>query len=364
MANTMNKIFLALLTLVFVSTNACAVGFTITLHDGTMYGPGDLGVHDINGGQLKNFVVTSPLKGYIKFFNNNKAEPNVYAEKQHTGPVDGELSDGTKINENVDAAFVIEVLEPETKMPIQLFISSVSEEVVEPDEHGNLLFKLTAAFDTGFADNVIKLPIQFTTGKVQVPLSYKTINGMKEGHDKAGPYPAKTIRIGRLGDLNSDGYLDGMFVLAGNTPKDLIIVEGDPVLITRPFYSDIPVTPQEAFFYEINGIVQNFPTVIDELSQEERLSELKEVLQDMDKRLAGAKKNLDQASSDLRPGQDKSWIDYSASQLKSVKPYLKKAIKIAKKNKNPEKVAEYSSKAISKLTDVQKNLVQVRGRLI
>lgn len=343
-------------------------GFTVTLYDGIMYGPGNLGEHDIKGGYLKNFVVTSALAGNIAFFNNGAGLPNVAAESQHTGPVDGLLSDGTRINENIDAAFVIRVNEPETGKLIELFICSVSAEVIEPDQQGNLLFKLSAAFDTGFAEDVIQIPVYFTTGFVEVPVSDKTRHGLKGGHDSAGRYPAGTLVTGRLGDSDNDGLLDGTFVLAGNTPRELIIVEGDPVLIIRPFRSDIPVTPQEAFFYEINGIVQNFPSVTEAMIKTRRFAELAASLADIKSRIAGAKKNLGQASKEVRREQDKIWIEYatirlneSARQLDATQGLLKK---IVQDDGASRKIQPVVGNLLAKLDELHKYMIKVRGRFI
>jgi len=247
--------------------NLHAAGFRIELHDGKFYGPGDLGDHDIHDGSLENFIVTAPMTGLVPFLNNGADEPNVVAEAMHYGPVDGVLSDGTKINENVNAAFVLEVEEPETKMPVKLFVGSVSEEIVQPDDNDNLTFNLHAAFDSGFAKDALQLPVQFITGAVEVPVSEKNKRGLSGGHDHAGTMSAGTVYIGRLGDFDQDGFMDGVFVLAGNTPYELLIAEGDPVLIVRPFKSDIPINPKEASYYELNGVVRNFKKpILDTLS--------------------------------------------------------------------------------------------------
>lgn len=360
---------LAMLFLVsFLSPGDASAGFTVTLYDGIMHGPGNLGEHDINGGYLKNFIVTSTLTGSITFFNNGESLPNVFAENQHTGPVDGKLSDGTTINENIDAAFVIRVNEPETQKLIELFICSVSAEVIEPDQYGNLLFKLNAAFDTGFAEDVIQIPIQFTTGLVEVPRSDKTQRSLKGGHDGAGRYPAGSLLVGRLGDNDNDGLLDGTFVLAGNTPRELIIVEGDPVLITRPFRSDIPVTPQEAFFYEINGIVQNFPLMTGLLIKAHKFEELAINLADIEHRLTGANNNLDQAMKEARRAEDRVWVENASMHLKESVKQLAAIEALINKSKHriniSDKIQRAATKFFSTLEELNKYMVEERGRFI
>ena len=283
------------LILVLASTYSTLVfssGFKITLYDGKFYGPGNLGVHEIEGGSLENFVVSSPMTGLVSFLNNGASPPNVDAENFHTGPVDGLLSDGSKINENVNAAFVLNVPEPETQQLVKLFVGSVSEEIVKPDDNDNLTFNLHAAFDTGFAADALRLPVQFITGAVTVPLSEKSKRGLGGGNDSAGPVVAGTTYVGRLGDMDQDGYLDGVFVLAGNTPFELLIAEGDPVLIVRPFKSDIPINAREASYYELNGIIKNYRTPMFEVMHVKDNKLLLEYLTDVDSRVQAVLNNF------------------------------------------------------------------------
>lgn len=368
MTNNYAAAMAALLLLPAVSLPVSATGFTVTLYDGTMYGPGNLGIHDINGGTLENFIVTAPLTGTIAFLNNDADLPNVYAEANHTGPIDGRLSDGTKINENVNAAFVIKVNEPETQEPVELFISSISEEIVEPDTHGNLVFKLHAAFDTGFAEDVVKMPVQFITGAVEVPISEKSRRGLATGHDQAGPFPAGTTHIGRLGDMDQDGYLDGVFMLAGNTPYELIIVEGDPVLIVRPFRSDIPITPQEAFFYELNGIVQNFPQAISSAVSSHKVEELRKFLRDIESRLLAASHNLERSKQFRKiHGNKISYIEEAPQIIKNAISEVNSAIKSLETGKKPdlEKIdRQHLGKMLEMLKSLHKDAVKERGRIV
>ncbi len=337
-------------------------GFTVTLNHGKMYGPGSLGTHDLQEGVLLNFVVTAPLTGNIAFFNNGAKSPNTYAETLHTGPVDGRLSNGTLINENINAGFVIKVNEPATKLPVELLICSVSEEIVEPDAKGNLVFKLHAAFDSGFAEDVVELPVQFVTGMVEVPLSEKSKRGLPSGHDQAGPFPAGSIYIGRLGDEDQDGFLDGVFALAGNTPSELIIVEGDPVLIVRPFKSDIPISPQEAGFYELNGIVQNFPnplhTSLDKANKDVSLG----FLMDVKKRLDTARTNLNRVRKRDKRG-NQSWVESARVSMDGAYTEIEQAITAVETDKF-EWADEKVTTAFDLLESLHREIIRTRGRFI
>jgi len=286
-----------LVALILISMPALSSSFRIELHDGKFYGPGSFGVTDIVGGSLENFVVSSPMTGLVPFVNNGGALPNVDAESAHTGPIDGLLSDGTKINENVNAAFVLEVPEPETKQPVKLFVGSVSEEIVKPDADDNLTFNLHAAFDTGFAQDLLRLPVQFNTGAVRVPLSEKNKRGLPGGSDMAGPLVSGTDCVGSLGDMDQDGFLDGVFVLAGNTPFELLIAEGDPVLIVRPFRSDIPISPREASYYELNGLIKNYWPVIATVIRSGDKALLASYFRDVDARIKAGVENFNRVRS-------------------------------------------------------------------
>ncbi len=281
--------------MLIAASGSLAEGFTITLTNGKLYGPGDLGTHDLQDGTLFNFVVTGAISGSIPFFNNGGKEPNTLAETLHTGPVDGKLSDGTLINENVNAAFVLSVQEPQTGEMVELMVGSVSEETVESDDRGNLTFKLDAGFDPGLPEYVVKMPVQFTTGAVALPDSEKTTRGIKGGKDFAGPFPSGTVTIGRLGDADQDGFLDGTFVLADKTPFELIIAEGDPVVIVRPFKSDIPVNPKQSGYYELSGVVNNFRKPVRDAITAKQTGVLRGYQREMEKRLRIAKTNVERA---------------------------------------------------------------------
>lgn len=248
----------------FVSFFAAANGFRLYLKGGTLYGPGNLGIHKLQDGSLDNFIVTAPLTGQVEHANNGSDLPNIYAESLHVGEIDGELSNGLKINENVNAGFVLEIDEPETGEKVKLFVSSISQEFVAPDKDGNLIFKLTAGFDPGLPEFVVTMPVTFVTGAATVPISEKTRRGQKGGSDKAGPYLSGYSHVGRLGDFDQDGLLDGEFVLGGVSPYELIIAEGDPILVIRPFTSDIPVTSKQSSYYAISGITTNFPKLFEQ----------------------------------------------------------------------------------------------------
>ena len=332
----------------------------INLKNGMFYGPGNHGEQDIQNGFLSNFIITAPMTGHIPFLNNGANKPNVLAEYSHTGLVDGMLSDGTKINENVNAAFVLDVKEPETQETIKLFVSSVSRETVSLDDNDNLSFNLTAGFDSGFAQDVIQLPIQFTTGLVEVPISEKKKLNLPGGHDFAGPFPAGTLMAGRFGDMDQDGFLDGTFVLADNTPFELLIAEGDPVLLVRPFTSDIPINAIEAAYYELNGLTKNlFNPLLSAIQDEKHVSSKNhtdEILSRIDAVLA----NFSQIDKKKKNSSKKQLLLSLRSQLEQSRVIVSKIKKTIYREQKP--ASDDIKLAFTLMIKTQVKLAKVLGK--
>lgn len=271
---------------------AHAAGFTLSLEGGKLYGPGNLGVHTLQDGDIRNFIVTGALTGHVPMMNNKGSEPNIFAETLHVNEVDGLLSDSTRINENVNVGFVLDIREPETGEMVKLFVCSISGEEVTADAQGNIHFALTAGFDPGLPDFVVKMPVEFVTGVAIVPLSEKTRRQEKGGADNADRYPSGYRRVGRHGDFDNDGMLDGEFVLGGHAPYKLIIAEGDPILVVRPFTSDIPVDADKAALYALKGIAVNYPDVITGVLKDRKQKWLGEYVADIEQRLVSIRQTV------------------------------------------------------------------------
>ena len=347
-------VFLLQLSVVF------SAGFTINLDNGMFYGPGNLGEQEIQNGHLRNFIVTAPMTGHVPFQNNGADTPNVSGELSHTGPIDGMLSDGTKLNENVDAAFVLNVKEPETQELVKLLIGSVSRETVNLDDNDNLTFNLTAAFDSGFAQDVLQLPIQFITGMVEIPKSEKSKRNLSGGHDNAGRYAAGELFAGRFGDMDQDGLLDGVFVLAGNTPIELLIAEGDPVLLIRPFTSDIPINSNEAAYYELNGLTQNlFKPTLKSVSDKTAVNS-KHQITDLVNRIDAVLGNIKRLEKKKKNNNKYNWIPKFSTELNKAKELLTNTQKTQENNKDGQ--MENIKEAFSLMNNQRLVLVDVLGK--
>lgn len=270
-----NKLSISMLTLALtISSSASSIEFI--LQGGQFYGPGDGGVHSFPLGSLKGFVPTGPLEGFIPFENNGGDAPNIIAESQQIGGiVDGALSDGTLLNENLNNGFILNTDDP-VNGKVSTLVAAIEggpfdgEEIFNLDEKGNMVLHVYSAFDSGDPSTVAKAMVRPTTGAVRVPLSVKTQLGLEGGKDFAGPYKSGRVFVGRVGDFDLDGYMDGSLMLAEVSALGLPVAEGDPVYFFRPFTSDIPISSKDAISLTLNGVIQNFlEPVIETITAEE-----------------------------------------------------------------------------------------------
>ncbi|HET9220600.1 MAG TPA: hypothetical protein VFR18_26715, partial [Terriglobia bacterium] len=119
-----------------------------------------------------------------------------------------------------------------------------------------------------------------------------------------GPFQAGHTLIGRIGDFDHDGLLDGELVLAGNSPLDLFVAEGDPIAQRRPWISDIPVPPAVSALLIVNGIVQNFPAPLTEVLQQRDTSQAMNYGFDITERLNAALYDLNSVLSSQSTTRD------------------------------------------------------------
>jgi len=252
---------------------------SLNLNNGTFFGPGNAVYNDTNlvgstrfvDAQVRNIQLTGPLVGFIPFANNGAAEPNVIAERlQNGGIIDGLASDGTPINENADTALRLNFRDDITGesadvMVVAEFSSELPNggEPIFPDELGNLTFNPSVLADPGDPAQIARFNVSFTTGVVQIPLSLKTQAHQVGGEDNAGPLNAGEYLVGRMGDFNHDGRLDGVLVLAANAPMELVVARGNPIAQIRPWDSDIPIDPISSSVLELRGVALNFSSVVE-----------------------------------------------------------------------------------------------------
>lgn len=163
------------------------------------------------------------------------------------------------------------------------------------DDARNFLWNVDLALDPGFAEGIIRVDgFQLTTGWVRVPRSIQAARNIPGGYDKAGSLASGDVLIGRVGDFDRDGFLDGVLVASANVPMESDMLPGAPVGNVRGFTTDIPVDPVTAAELTLSG-VQNMRPVLDQFIAENNLAKLKTLLLDVGDRIDAASLNAEDA---------------------------------------------------------------------
>lgn len=189
---------------------------------------------------IRNMAFTTPKDFVTPFWNNGAEEPNISAEKDFP-PVDGLLSDGSKINENVDlGTFTLAGVK---------FMPAIAEggeylgqQMAMTDSGGNVAMVMELLLDMGIGPKgVVRIPFKGTTGTVAVPEPLSNPQTGQSGARQAGPIKAGETISGRIGDFNNDGFIDGTLVATGVMPLTSPVYPGQPFAMARNFETDIPI---------------------------------------------------------------------------------------------------------------------------
>jgi len=232
--------------------------YTLELFTGKLYGPGPLEDQTLKPGSLQNLYLKEGkfLEGTIKLFNNGGEEPNAPAEILQGLKIDGKLSDGTLIHENVDVGRIFLM-----NGRFNLLLAAVGGGPNEGwlhfylDKQGNWTIQDDIAIDPGFPEGIIKFnDFIFSTGPRILPLSRQTQLQYPAGVDRAGSIASNSFIEGYLGDDNFDGYLDGMFNAIGTFPFSSILLPGAPFAQTRTFRSKISVDKFQALYLTLSNL--------------------------------------------------------------------------------------------------------------
>ena len=188
---------------------------------------------------IRNLGFVSKQNFVTPFWNNGAAEPNVKSEKDFP-PVDGLLSDGTKINENVDLGtftlagvrFLPAVGEGGTFFGQQQAMTAAD---------GNVTMDMDLLLDLGIgAKGIIRIPFHGTTGMLTIPEPLADAKGAP-GVKQAGLLKTGETISGRIGDFNGDGFIDGTLVAIGVMPLSSPVYPGQPFAMSRNFETDIAI---------------------------------------------------------------------------------------------------------------------------
>jgi hypothetical protein len=267
---------------------------TINLSGGHFFGPGpvepDLPLPD---GRIVNVE-----------FDRHKFEGQTHFYSD--GSEKSLLSDGkTKINQNIDAG-LLKMGEGDHSFLLVAVDGGPNSgrETYSLDENYNFIWQVDLALDPGFKEGIIRVDdFILTTGIVKLPTSLQTERGFPGGYDKAGSLKSGQYLVGRVGDFDQDGFLDGVLVAAPNVPIESSMLPGAPVGNKRGFKTDIDLPPHLACELTLRGVM-NFKDPIFEAITQNNIPELAKLLEESKTRLNAARTNLERA---LLVGAWKEW---------------------------------------------------------
>lgn len=210
------------------------------LGTGYFFGPGSyLTPTPLFPVMIRNMAFTADHNFITPFWNNGAGEPNVKSENDFP-PVDGLLSDGTRINENADLGTF--TLAGTRFMPaVGEGGEFMGEQRAMTEADGNVVMEMDLLLDLGIGPKgVIRIPFRGTTGTVTVPVPLANAQGAA-GAEQAGSLKSGETLSGRIGDFNGDGFIDGTLVAAGVMPLTSPVYPGQPFAMSRNFETDIPI---------------------------------------------------------------------------------------------------------------------------
>jgi hypothetical protein len=286
----------ALLACLSAPTALADVGqHVFTLHGGHFFGPGPI-VPDtaLPDGSIRNITFDLPkLEGVAAFAEGGKV-----------------LSDGKTVsNANIDAGALEiggkqDALKGETKGKTEgktFWLYAVAggpnggRETYRFDAHYNMVWTVDIGLDPGFAEGILRVNgFELTTGIRKVPLSMQSAVGKPGGYDKAGSFKSGALLVGRVGDFDADGFMDGTIVASANVPMQADLLPGAPVANKRGFTTDIAIDPLFAMELTLHGIANMRPLIKDTLNGG-HLDQLTEYLKDVQERLLAARGNYEAA---------------------------------------------------------------------
>ena len=169
------------------------------------------------------------------------------------------------------------------------------------DANYNMVWTVDIGLDPGFAEGIVRVNgFELTTGTRKVPLSLQSAVGKPGGYDKAGSLPSGTMLVGRVGDFDANGLMDGTIVATANVPMQADLLPGAPVANKRGFSTDIPIAPLFAMELTLHGIVNMRPLVKETLTGG-HLVQLTEWVKDINDRLLAARANYEAAFITMPP---------------------------------------------------------------
>ena len=241
-------------------------GYVIDTVGGTVFGPGPMPATPITDGHFTYVTLDAGLAGQVAFFNNGPEAPNIPGEQEIFGGFKGGLlSNGVPFNEHLHGG-IVNIGQGALRMLAVVASDGPNHggETYRIDEGLNWRLRTDMALDPGFPEGlVVSRDIDITSGVLWVPASLQTQAGLPGGIDRADAVPSGAPVLGRLGDADEDGFLDGIIVGAGRTPLTFLFVPGAPLVMSRTIVSDIPLPPRVSGILELASIA-NLTTLLNQ----------------------------------------------------------------------------------------------------
>ncbi len=257
----------------------------ITLIGGHFFGPGPI-------------LPDTPLPtGYLRDIKFDTEQFRGYAEFDNTGDPDSILSDGkTLINQNIEAGR-LDIGGGSNSVLLAAVNGGANRgrEYYRLDDQFRFVWTVDLALDPGFAEGIVRVDnFELTTGVVKISPSAQSENAMPGGYDQAGTLKSGQYLVGRVGDYDQDGFMDGVVVAAPRVPLESNMLPGAPVGNQRGFKTDIELPPHLACELTLRSIM-NFKPPAEELLNTGGIDDLVRLLKEIRARIATAQINMDRA---------------------------------------------------------------------
>ena len=288
-------LLLALLACLPAAASADTGRHVFTLHGGHFFGPGPI-VPDtaLPDGSIRNISFDlAKLEGVAAFGEGGKilsdgktvSNANIDAGALEIGGKQSELKSGAKAKTEGKTFWLYAVAGG----------PNGGRETYRFDANYNMVWTVDIGLDPGFAEGILRVNgFELTTGIRKVPLSMQSAAGKPGGYDKAGSFKSGSLLVGRVGDFDADGFMDGTIVASANVPMQADLLPGAPVANKRGFKTDVAIDPLFAMELTLHGIANMRPLVKDTLNGG-HLDQLTEYLKDVQERLLAARGNYDAA---------------------------------------------------------------------
>jgi hypothetical protein len=309
--NRITKLAAGVVAMTIISATPAFAVNEIKIYARHLYGPGPFPDQELGAGHVRSMNFTDFMTATVPAFNNGPAEPNVSGEARQGTSEDGRLSDGTLINENIDMGNAV-IMNGQFNLLLGAVYGGPHQgnSSFSLDEDYNWTINDDIAIDAGIPEAVVKINnFTFSTGPRIVTASIQTEKKYPGGTDKTGSVVAGDVLVGRVGDDDMDGYVDGLFFAMGRFPLSSVILPGATFVQSVEFRSDIKIKPADAALLSIANARNCLHKYIELTAANEKRPSIDNLAGIADVRLKTAVKHLERAAIKTECGEDCQRID-------------------------------------------------------